>query len=96
MSRRPVRRATPKSLAVGGWSTPLSAPIKLKDGTTLFTLGDAAMLIADHPENKPRMGWNEAAVGLLRASERPTPENIQLATDRTASALYFNRLRDLQ
>lgn len=90
MSQRPVRRA--RSHPVGGWSTPLSEPIQLKDGATLKTLGDAALFIADHPENRPRMGWNEAASGLLIAKDKPTPANVKTATERTQSALFFARL----
>jgi hypothetical protein len=92
MSQRPARHARSRRPSAGGWSTPLSEPIELKDGTTLATLGEAAMFIADHPATQPRVGWNAAASGLLIASEAPTPENVRTATDRTRSALYFNRL----
>jgi len=75
-----------------GWSTPLSEPIRLSNGATLMTLGDAGRFIGDHPENRPRLGWNEAASGLLIAADKPTPENVKTATDRTHSAMYFARL----
>lgn len=83
MVQRSAKRSQPKRPVSGGWSTPLSEPIELKDGTTLTTLGEAAIFIADHHENMPRMGWNAAASGLLRASEEPTSENVRTATDRT-------------
>ena len=63
-----------------GWSAPLWRPIKLKDGRTLNTLGDARALILSLPELHQRNGhWQYAAELLLIASASKNRSDDALA-----------------
>jgi hypothetical protein len=62
------------------WTDPFWKPIKLNDGRTLTTLGDARGLIATLPAPKQAEGrWQDADEMLVRAAAGPSAKDEALA-----------------
>ena len=62
------------------WTAPFWKPIKLNDGRTLTTLGDARELIATLPALKrAEAHWQDAEEMLARASISPSAKDEALA-----------------
>jgi len=62
------------------WTDPFWKPIKLNDGRTLTTLGDARELIATLPALKQAEGhWQDADELLVRAAAGPSARDGALA-----------------
>jgi hypothetical protein len=77
-----------------GWSPALSRPLKLRDGTTLFTLADGhTFFLSLSRDLQQRLSWQEAARSMLEAFESG---QITSATDRLERALFLSYLLDLK
>jgi hypothetical protein len=65
-----TRAAAGGSVSAMPWSRQLSAPIMLKDGRRLASLGDARQMMASIPdEHRTALHWQHAAVMLTRAAQ---------------------------
>lgn len=72
------------------WNVRLRKPIRLRDGRTIRTLGDARYVILSLPESDQRLEkWRHVGTLLLRAVEGASPALISIVTDRLEDALRF-------
>jgi hypothetical protein len=85
MAKRPTPPPSPPS---HGWESPLSRPIRLKDGTEFHSLGDAARFVLALPhERQGRNFWKRASELLMEAAERGG--SIESATEQFELALFL-------
>ena len=77
-----------------GGAPALSRPLKLRDGTTLFTLADGhAFFLSLSKDLQQRLSWQEAERFMLEAYESG---QIASATDRVERALFLSYFLDLK
>jgi hypothetical protein len=68
-------------------STPLSRPLQLKNGQTLYTVSDAAMFIRKLRKRSDALHWTLAGSAITEATKAPSTDSLSHATRAMWNAL---------
>lgn len=91
MSQRSAAIERAPRLADGAWKTALTEPLRVRDGTVLRSLQDAADFVLERSKREPNT-WDIAAEALLAAANHPTRPNISEATKAVKVALFLRHM----
>jgi hypothetical protein len=78
-------------VAEGAWKTALTEPLRVRDGTILKTLQDAADFVLERSKTEPGT-WDVAAEALMVAANHPTRPNVSEATKAVKVALFLRHM----